>query len=166
MFIAQSPMSIRCHTHYYIHSHTTRIKVSTTKFQGNAVSQGVTITLKTASSANFCHFSQFCSHSNMHFFQSPMVLKYQTITLKSSPLKIKAIYMVFKKTLQTPIICQWPYRIERTSDQTITQVKQRRATSVLGWVTALEHWMLLASLSYIQALSAQPLKNVFCSFST
>ena len=137
-------MLILYHNHYYIHSHTTRIKVSTTKFQGNAVSQGVTITLKTASSANFCHFSQFCSHSNMHFFQSPMVLKYQTITLKSSPIKIKNIYMIFKKTFQTQILCQRPYRIERTSDQTITKVKQRRATSVLGWVTALVHWVLLA----------------------
>ena len=137
-------MSIRYINHYYIHSHTTRIKVSTTKFQWDAVSQGVTLTLKTASSANFCHFSQFCSHSNMYFFQSPMVLKYQTITLKSSPLKIKNICMVFKKTFQTQILCQRLYRIERTSDQTITQVKQRRATSVLGWVTTLVHWVLLA----------------------
>ena len=32
--------------------------------------------------------------------------------------------------------------IEQTSVQTITQVKQRRAPSVLGWVTALEHWVL------------------------
>ena len=44
--------------------------------------------------------------------------------------------------------------IEQTSVQTITQVKQRRAPSVLGWVTALEHWVLLA----FQALSAQPLR--------
>ena len=34
--------------------------------------------------------------------------------------------------------------IEQTSVQTITQVKQHRAPSVLGWVTALEHWVLLA----------------------
>ena len=52
--------------------------------------------------------------------------------------------MVFKKTFQTQILSQRPYRIERTSDQTITQVKQWRATSVRGWVTALVHWMLLA----------------------
>ena len=141
-------MSIRYINHYYIHSHTTRIKVSTTKFQWDAVSQGVTITLKTASSANFCHFSQFCFHSNMYFFQSPMVLKNQTITIKSSPLKIKTIYMVFKKTFQTQIICQRLYRIEQTSVQTITQVKQRRAPSVLGWVTVWQHWVLLAFLSF------------------
>ena len=31
-FRGQSPMLILYHNHYYIHSHTTRIKVSTTKF--------------------------------------------------------------------------------------------------------------------------------------
>ena len=42
--------------------------------------------------------------------------------------------------------CQRPYHVEYTSSRPITEVKQRWVQSVLGWVTAWEHWMLLASL--------------------
>ena len=40
--------------------------------------------------------------------------------------------------------CQRPYHAERTGSRPITEVKQRRASSVLGWVTAWEHGVLLA----------------------
>ena len=43
-------------------------------------------------------------------------------------------------------ICQRPYHAEHTSSRPITEVKQHWAQSVLGWVTAWEHWVLLASL--------------------
>ena len=39
---------------------------------------------------------------------------------------------------------QRPYHVENTSSSPITEVKQRWAQSVLGWVTAWEHWVPLA----------------------
>jgi hypothetical protein len=44
--------------------------------------------------------------------------------------------------------CQRPYHVEYTSSRPITEVKQRRAWSVLGWVTAWEHHVLLASIHF------------------
>ena len=41
---------------------------------------------------------------------------------------------------------QRPYHVENTGSRPITEVKQRRARLVLGWVTAWEHWVLLVSL--------------------
>ena len=38
-----------------------------------------------------------------------------------------------------------PYYVEHTGSRPITEVKQRRAWLVLGWVTAWEHLVLLAS---------------------
>jgi hypothetical protein len=40
---------------------------------------------------------------------------------------------------------QRPYHVETTGSRPITEVKQRRARSVLGWVTAWEHRVPLAS---------------------
>ena len=40
--------------------------------------------------------------------------------------------------------CQRPYHAESTGSRPITEVKQRRARLVLGWVTAWEHRVLLA----------------------
>ena len=40
---------------------------------------------------------------------------------------------------------QRPYHAEHTSSRPITEVKQHWAWLVLGWVTAWEHWVLLAS---------------------
>ena len=37
--------------------------------------------------------------------------------------------------------CIRPYYAERTGSRPITEVKQRRAQSVLGWVTTLEYWV-------------------------
>lgn len=41
---------------------------------------------------------------------------------------------------------QRPYHVEHTGSRPITEVKQRRAWLVLGWVTAWENRVLLASL--------------------
>ena len=41
---------------------------------------------------------------------------------------------------------QRPYHVENTSSRLITEVKQHRARSVLGWETAWEHWVLLSLL--------------------
>ena len=41
-------------------------------------------------------------------------------------------------------IRQRPYHVENTGSRPITEVKQRRARLVLGWVTAWEHRVLLA----------------------
>ena len=38
--------------------------------------------------------------------------------------------------------CLRPYHVETTSSRLITEVKQRRAASVLGWVTAWEYAVL------------------------
>ena len=40
---------------------------------------------------------------------------------------------------------QRPYHVESTGSRPITEVKQRRARLVLGWVTAWEHRVLLAN---------------------
>ena len=42
------------------------------------------------------------------------------------------------------VCCQRPYHVESTGSRPITEVKQRRARLVLGWVTAWEHRVLLA----------------------
>ncbi|CAF2162185.1 unnamed protein product, partial [Rotaria magnacalcarata] len=41
-----------------------------------------------------------------------------------------------------------PYHVEYTSSRPITEVKQRRARLVLGWVTAWEYRVSLSSASY------------------
>ena len=43
-------------------------------------------------------------------------------------------------------IHQRPYHVESTGSRPITEVKQRRARLVLGWVTAWEHRVLLVFL--------------------
>ena len=44
------------------------------------------------------------------------------------------------------VVCrQRPYHVESTGSRPITEVKQRRARLVLGWVTAWEHRVLLAT---------------------
>ena len=40
---------------------------------------------------------------------------------------------------------QRPYHVESTGSRPITEVKQRRARLVLGWVTAWEHRVLLVT---------------------
>ena len=50
------------------------------------------------------------------------------------------------RPFQTLLFSQRPYHAEYTSSRPITEVKQRRDQSVLGWVTAWEHWLLLANL--------------------
>ena len=44
-----------------------------------------------------------------------------------------------------PFSRQRPYHVENTSTRPITEVKQRWARLVLGWVTAWEHRVLLSS---------------------
>ena len=39
-------------------------------------------------------------------------------------------------------LCLRPYHVENTSSRPITEVKQRRAELVLGWVTAWEYSVL------------------------
>ena len=47
-----------------------------------------------------------------------------------------------------PTSCQRPYHVEHTSSRLITEVKQRWARLVLGWVTAWEHRVLLVFFFY------------------
>ena len=49
--------------------------------------------------------------------------------------------------LSTPLPRQRPYHVENTGSRPITEVKQRWARLVLGWVTAWEHRVLLSSFS-------------------
>ena len=47
------------------------------------------------------------------------------------------------------VVCrQRPYHVESTGSRPITEVKQRRARLVLGWVTAWEHRVLLATFFF------------------
>ena len=44
---------------------------------------------------------------------------------------------------------QRPYHVENTGSRPITEVKQRRARLVLGWVTAWEHRVQLAFIFFL-----------------
>ena len=55
------------------------------------------------------------------------------------------------------VCCQRPYHVESTGSRPITEVKQRRARLVLGWVTAWEHRVLLAFFSSFFPLLKSPL---------
>ena len=44
---------------------------------------------------------------------------------------------------------QRPYHVEHTGSRPITEVKQRRARLVLGWVTAWEHRVPLPFFSFL-----------------
>ena len=59
---------------------------------------------------------------------------------------------------------QRPYHVESTGSRPITEVKQRRARLVLGWVTAWEHRVLLATFFsfFFCLLTDSPL--IFCFF--
>ena len=50
-----------------------------------------------------------------------------------------------KSLISSDLSCQRPYHAECTGSRPITEVKQHRASSVLGWVTAWEHGVLLAN---------------------
>ena len=54
---------------------------------------------------------------------------------------------------ESSIFRQRPYHAEYTGSRPITEVKQRRAWSVLGWVTAWEHQVLLASFFFFKVNS-------------
>ena len=63
--------------------------------------------------------------------------------------------------------CQRPYHAEHTGSRPITEVKQRRASSVLGWVTAWEHGVLLASFffrDFFQAMHFHGIKDFSMSY--
>ena len=60
--------------------------------------------------------------------------------------------------------CQRPYHAERTGSRPITEVKQRRASSVLGWVTAWEHGVLLAFNFFVHFICMLALKFFFSFF--
>ena len=54
---------------------------------------------------------------------------------------------------------QRPYHIEHTSSRPITEVKQCWSRLVLGWVTAMEHWVLLASNFFFFLLMNRMITN-------
>ena len=53
---------------------------------------------------------------------------------------------------------QRPYHVESTGSRPITEVKQRRARLVLGWVTAWEHRVLLDSIFFLSLSLFSPPK--------
>ena len=55
----------------------------------------------------------------------------------------------YRMQLFTPFSRQRPYHIEHTSSRPITEVKQGWDLLVLGWVTAWEHWVLLANNLFV-----------------
>ena len=54
---------------------------------------------------------------------------------------------------------QRPYHVENTSSRPITEVKQRWAWLVLGWETAWEHQVLLASFFFFQICKIETFKS-------
>ena len=61
---------------------------------------------------------------------------------------------VYKRILLA--VCrQRPYHVESTGSRPITEVKQRRARLVLGWVTAWEHRVLLTTFFFVFLSSFQ-----------
>ena len=54
------------------------------------------------------------------------------------------------------LVCQRPYHVERTRSRQLPEVKLRRVPLVLGWVTAWEYGMLLASLFLKQKMLPVP----------
>ena len=60
--------------------------------------------------------------------------------------------------------CQRPYHAERTGSRPITEVKQRRASSVLGWVTAWEHGVPLRTAPSVVGLTNYPAHIPFARY--
>ena len=56
--------------------------------------------------------------------------------------------------------CIRPYYVERTGSRPITEVKQRRAQSVLGWVTTLEYWVPYTFYPFQKKFVRGPMYNV------
>ena len=54
----------------------------------------------------------------------------------------EANWGLWKRDMKLYFECLRPYHAECTGSRPITEVKQRRAGSVLGWVTAWEHPVL------------------------
>ena len=71
----------------------------------------------------------------------------------------------FKRAFFHLILRQRPYHVEYTSSRPITEVKQRWARLVLGWVTAWEHRVLLAFfftyLVFLARTNKSPLWGLF-----
>ena len=59
--------------------------------------------------------------------------------------KVLTVTKRVKSLISSDLSCQRPYHAECTGSRPITEVKQHRASSVLGWVTAWEHGVLLAN---------------------
>ena len=62
------------------------------------------------------------------------------------PLNVPGVTPTCSQMLAS-ILWQRPYHVEPTSSRLITEVKQRWAWLVLGWVTAWEHQVLLSNFS-------------------
>ena len=58
-------------------------------------------------------------------------------------------FLSSQKPFVTKFCRQRPYHVESTSSRPITEVKQRWARLVLGWVTAWEHRVLLAFFFFL-----------------
>ena len=56
----------------------------------------------------------------------------------------------FKYALNQQVECLRPYHVENTGSRPITEVKQRRARLVLGWVTAWEYRVLQTFAFFLQ----------------
>jgi hypothetical protein len=54
---------------------------------------------------------------------------------------VSKIFLNHKIEFKSLIKCLGPYHVESTGSRPITEVKQRRARLVLGWVTAWEYWV-------------------------
>ena len=82
--------------------------------------------------------------------------KRQTISYSSRPhvqTTLNCSVQLYKEQMLL-LSRQRPYHVENTGSRPITEVKQRRARLVLGWVTAWEHRVLLANIFLFIVLHA------------
>ena len=105
------------------------------------------------------------SRTDSHFQKSPSesVTKVEIIsslTVVRRCFYLTAITLVLLLRLYERYISnvcrQRPYHVESTGSRPITEIKQRRARLVLGWVTAWEHRVLLAYFFFLFFFSPPP----------
>ena len=84
-----------------------------------------------------------------------MTVHLETLSIKYSVLRALVSSFLFCFVHSSPykhyfslVYRQRPYHVENTGSRPITEVKQRRARLVLGWVTAWEHRVLLATFFF------------------
>ena len=68
--------------------------------------------------------------------------RFEPVSHSECELATEIMSLEYKRHSSTFSLCLRPYYVENTGSRPITEVKQRRAWLVLGWVTAWEYQVL------------------------